>query len=768
MLGQLPSHRDARLAALLGAGLTLYTLLFYRDVLFDGRVVVYRDQYTILLAIDWIVRLLSQWNWPPLWTPFQVLGKPLAADPLAGIYYPVNWAARLLPFPLGYNASLALHHVLAAAGLYALLRQRDIGPAGAACGGLFYGFGGWLVSCDNMINALQSATWAPWTALAFDRWCLRGGAFALVATGTGVALTLLGGMPEVFLFEQVLFAAIALDHRGRGGPGLARAAGAAMIANLLGIGLGAVQLLPMAEYLLHSSRSGGLEAGAAVRLSLPPLGALAFLLPRHYVGPDGAFHDTAALWEASLADAPWALALYLGPLLAMGAGARLEGRRSWLWIGVGLVFLALACGAHTPGYRWLIERVPVLRAARHPEKFLLVVHGLLAVLAACGLDAAVRTPRRFRRIAATALALAVSCAGAALALNARPDFALSVLRRDLWIAGGLLLAVAILARRGAAYPRAVACALVLLAAADLYRVNAQLLPTVPFAALRTRPASVGAMVRGDDPLRIYSDGVGRPPVRPFPEVFLQEQNLLFWEVANYYGIANLNAPSSLNLTDHERLAELIEAVPPERVAALLAAFNTAYVTSPKDLGRYRGLQAVLVPSSPLEAYVYRVDGLVPRAYVPHTIAPVVRAEDAIDYLRGADEPARRVAVAAADVPLGTPPRMRGSATLAAYRSQEVEVTATMETDGLVVLSDTFYPGWEATVDGAAAPIVRANYFARGVFVPAGAHRVVFRYRPASHRLGALVSTATALLALVLLATAGGWRRRQRRPVAAHP
>ena len=223
------------------------------------------------------------------------------------------------------------------------------------------------------------------------------------------------------------------------------------------------------------------------------------------------------------------------------------------------------------------------------------------------------------------------------------------------------------------------------------------------------------------------------------------------EVANFFAIANLNAPASINLRDHERLSELTEAVPPERVAPLFAAFNTAYVTSDKDLRRYPGLEPVLTPRSPVEAYLYRVPGVSPRAYVPAEIEPVGRAEDAIAYLRTAAAPAARVAVGAADVPLGgIPARMRGAVRLTAYRAEEVELDAAMDTAGLVVLTDTFYPGWQAEVDGAATPIVRANYFARGVFVDRGTHRIVFRYTPGSHRAGALVSAIALLIALVVV------------------
>lgn len=743
------------------AALVAYTLFFYRDLLFEQRVAVFRDQYTIILAIDRVVRLLSRFDWPPLWTPFQVLGKPLAADPLSAIYYPFNWGLRLLPWPLSYNASIALHHAWAAAGLYCLLRHRDLAPLAAAFGGLLFGFGGLFVAFDNMINALQSAAWAPWTLLAFDVWWERPAFAPLAATAIGLAMTLLGGMPEVFFFENALFAAMAVDRRrAGGGPSLARVAAACAAANALALGIAAVQLLPTAEYLGNSSRATGLNAEGVMRLALRPLGVFAFVLPRHFIDPSGRFHETAALWEGDLTDAPWALTLYVGAVLVVGAaagGALDRFQRRW-WLAVGAVFLALAFGSATPGYRWAVEHIPLLRAARYPEKFLLVVHGLLVVAAALGLDAALRDPKRFGRIALVALALAGGAAAAALLARLRPSFARDLLSGDLRRAAVVLVIIGGVAAVGRRRAGLAAVALIALAAADLYAVNGRLLPTVSWREAQRVPPAARVMRRGADPLRIYSDGLGRPAVAPFPDAFLQEQNLLLMEVANYYGIANLNAPASINLRDHELLAELTEQVPRERVAPLFAAFNTAYVTSAKDLQRYPGLRPVLKPSSPAEAYVYEVDGVAPRAFVAKSLQPVAQAADAIDYLRRSDAPAERVAVEQRAIPAGLPETMAGAVRVTAYRPQEVELEASMQTDGLVVLSDTFYPGWEAAVDGAAVPVVRANYFARGVFVRAGERRIVFRYRPVSFRIGAALSLITGAAVLIAMRMPRRWRR----------
>ena len=93
-----------------------------------------------------------------------------------------------------------------------------------------------------------------------------------------------------------------------------------------------------------------------------------------------------------------------------------------------------------------------------------------------------------------------------------------------------------------------------------------------------------------------------------------------------------------------------------------------------------------------------------------------------------------------------------------YAPQRVELQADLSTPGLLVLSDMMYPGWEVSVDGAPGRIYTTNLMMRGVFLPAGAHRVEFIYRPVMFLLGLWATSA----ALVLVAAAFIWRSRKTR------
>jgi hypothetical protein len=90
------------------------------------------------------------------------------------------------------------------------------------------------------------------------------------------------------------------------------------------------------------------------------------------------------------------------------------------------------------------------------------------------------------------------------------------------------------------------------------------------------------------------------------------------------------------------------------------------------------------------------------------------------------------------------------AELTLYEPERVVASVLAPTDGWLLLSDAWYPGWEATVDGEPMPVERANILFRAVSVPEGEHQVEWVYRPASFRLGVAVSLGTLGLLLIVV------------------
>jgi len=167
--------------------------------------------------------------------------------------------------------------------------------------------------------------------------------------------------------------------------------------------------------------------------------------------------------------------------------------------------------------------------------------------------------------------------------------------------------------------------------------------------------------------------------------------------------------------------------------------------------------------------LYRNTAFAPRAYVPAQVQQVADADAQRAAVFGLAADAAVVTAGEAAAPQGP---VRGTVKVTEYGRERVDLAVELDRPGLVVLRDSFYPGWRATVDGVDAPVLRANYLFRSVEAPAGKHTVVFRYLPTHLQLGLNVSLwATVFTVAALL----GWpafrwlrRLRERKGSAAPP
>jgi uncharacterized membrane protein YfhO len=138
----------------------------------------------------------------------------------------------------------------------------------------------------------------------------------------------------------------------------------------------------------------------------------------------------------------------------------------------------------------------------------------------------------------------------------------------------------------------------------------------------------------------------------------------------------------------------------------------------------------------------------PRAFVPASARVVKNDKVAIKEIASFDFDPRKIAFMTDKLSL--PDTMRGTASVQYETSVKANLDVDMQTPGLVVLSDYYYPGWRAELDGTECPIYRVDLALRGFQVPAGKHRIVCTYDPPSVRTG-LRAAAGAGAALLLWA-----------------
>lgn len=191
---------------------------------------------------------------------------------------------------------------------------------------------------------------------------------------------------------------------------------------------------------------------------------------------------------------------------------------------------------------------------------------------------------------------------------------------------------------------------------------------------------------------------------------------------------------------------------------------TGEVTQARDKAKYRLVyrddqilvyenaqampRAFLVPEARLvppetDVLAQMVDG----PFDPRTTALIEAPPGSLPLL-SADASGRRAA-SSAGVPSQPQalPVKAGRASFVSYGESSVVIRTAADFDAVLVLTDTYYPGWVAEVDGRPTPILRTNYLFRGVSVPAGDHIVSFSFRPGSVMAGAAVSLATCLAVL---------------------
>jgi Bacterial membrane protein YfhO len=157
--------------------------------------------------------------------------------------------------------------------------------------------------------------------------------------------------------------------------------------------------------------------------------------------------------------------------------------------------------------------------------------------------------------------------------------------------------------------------------------------------------------------------------------------------------------------------------------------------------------------------VYENPSGYPRAWTVHETIVEPSAERAAERLGTPGFDARRTALI--DVPVAVEPLADGaqeSAQVSAVTPNRMELEVDLQSRGLLVLSENYYPGWRATIDGQSAPIYRVDSGLRGLVVPRGHSRVVLRYAPASVYWGGLLTSLAFLGTLVAI-----WLRNRHVP-----
>lgn len=324
----------------------------------------------------------------PLWNPHQEAGQPLLGNGQSALGSPLLWPALALPLFPGWNLSLLMRLLVAAAGGWALARDDGRSRSAALLAAAVCSLSGPFVAWLEHPHTLTAAA-VPWLLLAVRRAARGGGGRAAGTVAVATAVVLAGGHHETALMAAFLAAAVLVAESATPARGARAAAGA-----LLGAGLAAPLLLPFLEYLLASAAWTGADRHVT---PLPLHDLLRFVktaLPGSHPIEGAAYVSLAVL-----------------PLAALGTWA---GRRERVVRALALASLLLLLAA----YDGPVSRVLCSASTVRWSRTLLLLPIPLALLAARGLDALLHRAARTAARAAPALAFAIAAGCGAELLSA--------------------------------------------------------------------------------------------------------------------------------------------------------------------------------------------------------------------------------------------------------------------------------------------------------------------------------------------------------------
>jgi hypothetical protein len=107
---------------------------------------------------------LIQYQAIPLWSSLIYSGMPLAANPLAGLFYLPSWIAFLFPLPAGISVVVALHSIFGSYGFYLFLKDEGLGEVASLTGALLFGFMPKIAAHYGAghVTLIYAICWTPW------------------------------------------------------------------------------------------------------------------------------------------------------------------------------------------------------------------------------------------------------------------------------------------------------------------------------------------------------------------------------------------------------------------------------------------------------------------------------------------------------------------------------------------------------------------------------------------------------------------------------
>lgn len=730
----------------------------------------------------------------PLWNPYILGGLPFLAANHGDAFYP-TFLARMFASPDHVLTwAFAVHLMLAGFFTYRFLRAWGIGFAGSLIGGAAYMLGGQIASLvsPGHDGKMYVSALTPLVLWMIVRGMRDGAMWAWGVLAFATGMCILSPHFQLTYYLGVLAAALTLylAFRKEGGQldrrvALQRLALAAAAA-ALGFAIASIHFLPFQEYIPYSPRgNGGRGYDYAVLFSMPPEELISAYVPQfsgileHYWG-----RNSLKLHSE-----------YLGASVLLLAAAAFGTKRYSgfvkFWTITFIVGLLWAFGGHTPFYR-LVYVLPMMSVVRAPGMIYFIPTLATAVLAAVGTERLLAGEKSTRFLLTgvgvaflvailgsggmfTGLAHAIGGMERSDAIDANASAVVGgVWRSFLFL--GVAAGVIWLRLRGTLASRPAALALALCVAADMWSVDRYYFQWMP----------PGRSVYASDPAIDYLrklDQPGRVAVLPVTNLEHEGDPYFLGDGMMVHKVRTVTGHQANELQRWVELAGGKSPATPQNILNpmfwRLANMRFLYTNAemPEQVPQLPSVRFVRRVGPATNAagnpvYLYEIVGPdSPAAWV----APIIVKAPAAAILSGVldsrfdpkraalfDDTASVQGVSVTTLPPQSPIVTR-TAPIEAGRIV-VDLDRPAEHGNALVVSENFYPGWQATVDGKPAPVGRADYTLIGVPLPVGARHVELTYSERAYARGKTLTLIALVLTALWIVAGTVLDRRRPRPV----
>jgi hypothetical protein len=674
------------------------------------------------------------------------------------MFYPLGFLYYLLPADMAYGFSTVLHFVLGSFFMYLFMRSLEFQRTACFFSAVVFMFNGYFMGhlYAGHLSFVQNYIWIPLILIFLNRFVTQGSLRDALAAGLILGVQILGGFPQIafytLLASSVFILVTGLLVREGGTHRFLRLGAGWGVFVLLGFALAAIQVLPTYEFTSLSTRGGGISYEMATYESLHPKEILAFFLPDLFGNPlDGTYWRSREFWHF------WESCGYAGilPLFFLFVRGRGEtpGRVRTFAVILLVLALFLALGKYNPLYP-LIYRLPGFSSFRIPAQIIFLYVFSVAVLSGVGLSRVLEQEWKFTRgfwIFSALAGLVLVCAVMGVTFFRFEFFQFLFMK----FAEGpvshanllllyerisqtiykssliffLSLSLLLLAKHGRISISVFSSLACIIMFADLYlfvspfvKVHEFVVPPEKQHLLSqlSRSPVEGRVVTSDHDFKA-NDGL----MYRFPSIQGYDP-LILKKYAEFYLI-------SQGYPFDDRVVVVQDVPAPE--AKLIALLNTRQLVS--------GGEVNVLPNEIPYAFLVPTGTVKPEGKVLQFMK-----SDAFDPSRTvvfSKKPKQGLISTEGDLPLD------GSCQVLHYATEEIRFRVSCNQPAYLVMSEIWYPGWVASVDGEEREILCGNYLFRVVAVDKGNHEVTVRFVSWPFRIGAVVSLLALSLSLCFIA-----------------